>query len=83
MRAVFLRSARRARGSATGNGAAYLGAYLLEHRFFPEPEFSIRIEQGYEVRRPSLVMLRAHRVDGSREVSVGGHVMPTVRGELA
>ncbi|HSJ80803.1 MAG TPA: PhzF family phenazine biosynthesis protein [Thiobacillus sp.] len=68
---------------ATGNGAAFLGAYLLEHRFFPEPEFSIRIEQGYEVRRPSLVMLRARWVDGSREVSVGGHVMPTVRGELA
>lgn len=68
---------------ATGNGAAFLGAYLLEHRFFPEPDFSIRIEQGYEVRRPSLVMLRARRVGGSREVSVGGHVTPTVRGELA
>ncbi|MBW8459291.1 MAG: PhzF family phenazine biosynthesis protein [Thiobacillus sp.] len=68
---------------ATGNGAAFLGAYLLEHRFFPEPEFSIRIEQGYEVRRPSLVMLRARRVDGSYEVSVGGYVTPVVRGELA
>ncbi len=68
---------------ATGNGAAFLGAYLLEHQFFPESEFSIRIEQGYEVRRPSLVMLRARMVDGSREVSVGGYVMPTVRGELA
>lgn len=68
---------------ATGNGAAFLGAYLLEHGFFPEPGFSIRIEQGYEVRRPSLVMLRARMVDGSREVSVGGYIMPTVRGELA
>jgi len=68
---------------ATGNGAAFLGAYLLEHRFFPEPDFSIRIEQGYEVRRPSLVMLRARMVGGSREVSVGGHVTPTVQGELA
>lgn len=68
---------------ATGNGAAFLGAYLLEHRFFPESELSVRIEQGHEVRRPSLVMLRARVVDGSREVSVGGHVIPTVRGELA
>ena len=68
---------------ATGNGAAFLGAYLLEHRFFPEPGFSIRIEQGYEVRRPSLVRLRARVVDGSREVSVGGRVIPAVRGELA
>lgn len=68
---------------ATGNGAAFLGAYLLQHRFFPAPDFSVRIEQGYEVRRPSLVMLRARMVDGSREVSVGGYVIPTVRGELA
>jgi trans-2,3-dihydro-3-hydroxyanthranilate isomerase len=68
---------------ATGNGAAFLGAYLLEHRFFPESELSVRIEQGHEVRRPSVVMLRARAVDGSREVSVGGYVIPTVRGELA
>ena len=67
---------------ATGNGAAFLGAYLLVHRFFPEPELSVRIEQGYEVRRPSLVMLRARMVNGSREVSVGGYVIPAVRGEL-
>lgn len=67
---------------ATGNGAAFLGAYLLQHRFFPDPGFSVRIEQGYEIRRPSLVMLRARMVDGSREVSVGGYVIPTVRGEL-
>lgn len=68
---------------ATGNGAAFLGAYLLEHRVFPESDISVRIEQGHEVRRPSLVMLRARRVDGSREVSVGGYVIPTVQGELA
>jgi len=68
---------------ATGNGAAFLGAYLLEHRFFPESELSVRIEQGHEVRRPSLVMLRARRVDGSSQVSVGGYVVPAVRGELA
>lgn len=68
---------------ATGNGAAFLGAYLLEHRVFPEPDFSVRIEQGYEVRRPSLIMLRARMVDGCREVSVGGRVIPTVLGKLA
>lgn len=67
---------------ATGNGAAFLGAYLLEHRFFPESDLSLRIEQGFEVRRPSLVMLRARMVDGLREVSVGGHVIPTLQGEL-
>ena len=67
---------------ATGNGAAFLGAYLLEHRFFPDSDLSLRIEQGYEIRRPSLVMLRARMVGQSREVSVGGQVIPIVQGEL-
>lgn len=67
---------------ATGNGAAFLGAYLLEHQFFPGSSLSVRIEQGYEIRRPSLVLLRAQMVDESRVVSVGGYVVPTVRGEL-
>ncbi len=66
---------------ATGNGAAFLGAYLLEHRLFG-PEVSLRIEQGYEIRRPSLVMLHARTVNGTREVRVGGHVVPTIQGEL-
>lgn len=67
---------------ATGNGAAFLGAYLLEHGLSGEPGLSLRIEQGYEVRRPSLVLLRARMVNGSREISVGGQVVPTVQGEL-
>jgi trans-2,3-dihydro-3-hydroxyanthranilate isomerase len=67
---------------ATGNGAAFLGTYLLEHGLFGRVDLSLRIEQGYEVRRPSLVMLRARMSGGSREVSVGGRVIPTMRGEL-
>lgn len=67
---------------ATGNGAAFLGAYLLEHDLFHETDLSLRIEQGYEVRRPSLIMLRASRSNKIREVSVGGYVIPTVQGEL-
>jgi len=67
---------------ATGNGAAFLGAYLLQHQVYPDAALSIRIEQGYEVRRPSLVMLRAHREGQHHHVSVGGSVIPTVQGEL-
>jgi trans-2,3-dihydro-3-hydroxyanthranilate isomerase len=67
---------------ATGNGAAFLGAYLLEHQYVSGSGFSVRIEQGYEMRRPSLVRLRARIVDGIRHVSVGGGVIPIVRGEL-
>lgn len=67
---------------ATGNGAAFLGAYLLEHRMLPGDAVSIRIEQGYEVRRPSLVLLRAQMRAGTAEVFVGGGVIPTMQGTL-
>lgn len=67
---------------ATGNGAAFLGAYLLEHKLFSGSELSLRIEQGYEVRRPSLIMLHAKSLNGEKEVYVGGYVIPTVQGEL-
>lgn len=67
---------------ATGNGAAFLGAYLLEYRLFPGSDLSIQIEQGYEIRRPSLILLRARMRNGAREVSVGGYVIPTLQGEL-
>lgn len=67
---------------ATGNGAAFLGAYLLQHGLLGGGDLSLRIEQGYEVRRPSLVMLRARMASGAREVSVGGRVISTIGGEL-
>ena len=67
---------------ATGSATSYLGAYLLEHRLIDGSELSLRIEQGYEMGRPSLVLLRARNVAGGREVKVGGQVVPVVRGEL-
>ena len=66
---------------ATGNGAAFLGAYLLEQGLF-ESGFSIRIEQGHCVHRPSLVLLRGRRLGDACEIAVGGGVVPTIRGEL-
>ena len=67
---------------ATGNGAAFLGAYLLEHNLFNESNLSIRIEQGYEIHRPSLVLLRTKVIEGVQKIYIGGSVIPTVEGEL-
>jgi len=58
---------------ATGNGAAFFG-HTCWNIGCSRADLSLRIEQGYKVRRPSLVMLRARMADGLREVSVGGHV---------
>lgn len=57
-------------------------AYLLAHRLFPEPSLSLRIEQGEEKNRPSLVLLRARAAGGAFEVSVGGQVIPVAKGHL-
>ena len=67
---------------ATGSATACLGAYLLEHDWFDSREFSLRIEQGIEINRPSLLHLKGRENDGERVVEVGGNVIPTVRGEL-
>lgn len=68
---------------ATGNGAAFLGAWLLAHGALGAGPLSLRIEQGHEVQRPSLVRLRARLAGGVAQVEVGGSVVATVRGELA
>ena len=67
---------------ATGNGAAFLGAYLLEHDYFSVSELNLRIEQGHEIRRPSLIRLRASMNYGQHEIYVGGQVIPAVEGKL-
>ncbi|MBK5938780.1 PhzF family phenazine biosynthesis protein [Halochromatium roseum] len=67
---------------ATGNGASFLGAYLLAHDVFGGSHLSLRIEQGHEVYRPSLVLVRARGEGDALDVSVGGRVIPVLRGEL-
>ena len=67
---------------ATGNGAAFLGRYLLEHKAYNDSVVSLRIEQGHEVRRPSLILLQASMQGGQADVRVGGCVVPTVSGTL-
>lgn len=67
---------------ATGNGAAFLGAYLLEHKIYANSNISLRIEQGHGLGRPSLIMLRAQIKNDIPEVYVGGSVIPVVQGNL-
>jgi trans-2,3-dihydro-3-hydroxyanthranilate isomerase len=59
---------------ASGNAAAFLGAYLLEHGApFARRSPPLRIEQGHSVGRPSLVLLQA-RPGAQPEIRVGGRV---------
>jgi trans-2,3-dihydro-3-hydroxyanthranilate isomerase len=67
---------------ATGNGAAFLGAYLLEHAVQAGAQLALRIEQGHALHRPSLIQLRLQMNNAQQDVQVGGRVVPVIHGEL-
>ena len=68
---------------ATGSANGCLAAYLVKNRYFGQDQINVRVEQGYEVGRPSLLLLRAAQGKGERiDVNVGGKVIPVAEGEL-
>jgi trans-2,3-dihydro-3-hydroxyanthranilate isomerase len=56
---------------ATGSANGCLAAYLLEHRYFDTDFIDVRVEQRYEIGRPSLLYLAAEKREGEIRVSVG------------
>jgi trans-2,3-dihydro-3-hydroxyanthranilate isomerase len=67
---------------ATGSANGCLAAYLARHAFFGSGDVEARVEQGYEIGRPSLVHLSALDRGGEVDVKVGGSVVDVARGEL-
>ncbi len=65
---------------ATGSANGCLAGYLVKHRYLGEGKINVRVEQGYEIRRPSTLYLRAEDVDGEIEVNVGGKVVMVAEG---
>ncbi len=68
---------------ATGSGNGCLAAYLVKHQYFIKNRIDVRVEQGHEVGRPSLLYLRAEESNkGQISVSVGGKAFIVAEGEL-
>ena len=67
---------------ATGSANGCLAAYLVKHRYFGSNRIDIRIEQGIEIERPSLLLLRAQEDTDSIDINVGGRVQLIARGEF-
>ncbi|MFX1502111.1 MAG: PhzF family phenazine biosynthesis protein [Promethearchaeota archaeon] len=69
--------------AATGSGNGCLAAYLVEHQYYVKNIIDVRVEQGYEIGRPSLLYLRAEKKEeGKISVSVGGKAIIVAEGEL-
>ncbi|OHB61748.1 MAG: phenazine biosynthesis protein [Planctomycetes bacterium RBG_13_46_10] len=67
---------------ATGSGNGCLAGYLVKHRYFGTSKIDIRVEQGHEIGRPSLLYLRAEEKSDHIDVSVGGKVIMIAEGKL-
>jgi len=68
---------------ATGSANGCLAAYLVKHNYFDQASINIRVEQGYEIGRPSLLLLKAKQNrEGKIDVNVGGKVIPVAKGQL-
>ena len=67
---------------ATGSANGCLAGYLVEHRYFRTDSIDVRVEQGYEIDRPSLLYLQAARDGDEIRVDVGGRVQMVAKGEL-
>ena len=67
---------------ATGSGNGCLAGYLSQYRYFGSSDVDIKVEQGCEIGRPSLLYLKAKTEDGNTQIDVGGKVAQIAKGEL-
>jgi trans-2,3-dihydro-3-hydroxyanthranilate isomerase len=67
---------------ATGSGNGCLAGYLSRYHYFGTDEVNARVEQGYEINRRSLLLLKAEDKAGSIRVHVGGKVVLVAAGRL-
>lgn len=67
---------------ATGSANGCLAGYLVKHRYSGDQKLTATVEQGHEIRRPSLLRLAAEARGESIEIHVGGRVILVARGEL-
>ncbi|MBY9014352.1 MAG: PhzF family phenazine biosynthesis protein [Candidatus Lokiarchaeota archaeon] len=67
---------------ATGSANGCLAAYLVKHDYFGKKNIEIRVEQGYEIGRKSLLLLKAEEKAGKFYITVGGKVILVAKGTL-
>ena len=67
---------------ATGSANGCLAGYLVKYRYFGNDQIDIRVEQGYEIGRSSLLYLRAKDKGEKIAVSVGGKVEMIAKGKF-
>lgn len=67
---------------ATGSGNGCLAGYLVKYLYFGKDSINIRSEQGYEIGRPSLLLLKANQSSDHINISVGGKSVIVAEGNF-
>jgi trans-2,3-dihydro-3-hydroxyanthranilate isomerase len=67
---------------ATGSGNGCLAGYLVKYRYFGIDRINIRSEQGFEIGRPSLLLLKAEQINAMINISVGGKCIIVAQGDF-
>jgi trans-2,3-dihydro-3-hydroxyanthranilate isomerase len=67
---------------ATGSGNGCLSGYLLKHNYYGQSSVALRIEQGYELGRPSLIYSEASMKNEELDIRIGGNVVLVGEGTL-
>lgn len=67
---------------ATGSANGCLAGYILEHGYFPGDSIRLRVEQGFEIGRRSILHLDARRDADALRIRVGGQVFGFASGRL-
>jgi trans-2,3-dihydro-3-hydroxyanthranilate isomerase len=67
---------------ATGSGNGCLAGYLSKYKYFGSEIVNVRVEQGYEISRPSLLLLKTRKEKQGISVHVGGKVVIIANGKL-
>lgn len=67
---------------ATGSANGCLAGYLAQHHYFGSDRVDVRVEQGYEMGRPSLLRLKAARRQDGIGIEVGGRVIAIAKGQF-
>ena len=79
---VFANSLGIPEDPATGSANGCLAGYLVNYAYFGKDAIDVKVEQGYEIDRPSLLLLQSQKKDGEIEVLVGGKVVMVAKGEF-
>jgi trans-2,3-dihydro-3-hydroxyanthranilate isomerase len=67
---------------ATGSANGCLAGYLARYKYFGSSKVDVRVEQGAEIGRPSLLYLKSEDHGDAIDVYVGGKNVMVAKGEL-